>query len=298
MWRLGGRAFIQTGHWRFALTCTDLIVDLNPRSLTAWLFLVARRARRQRTLVWGHLYPQAGPAGPSAALRRAMRWLASGTITYTFSNLEDAIREMPNRPAWVAPNALYTSQQIQPATGQDQERKDFLYVGRLEPPKKVALAVSAFARSGLWREGARLVIVGDGSQREFLRRLSSDLAIADHVIFQGWNSSWEFLFEHYRTAVCALSTGFAGLGLTQALGFGVPVLVARSEPHSPEIELAATGAVHWFDSDDEFALADGLHSAWQARESVPLGSVSSHVKELYSAERMAHGLLSALIGAQ
>ena len=74
---LAGRAFVQTGHWRDAIQARTLVVDLNPRSLNAWVLLAVRRAARRRTLVWGHLYPVRGGTSVTARLRAAMRRIAA-----------------------------------------------------------------------------------------------------------------------------------------------------------------------------------------------------------------------------
>lgn len=295
MLRLLGRAFLQVGHWRQAIQADDLVVDLNPRSLNAWLFLATRRVLQKRTIVWGHLYPQDGPISRTRGLRRVMRRLSSGALTYTYANAAAARRDMPDQRVWVAPNSLYSKRQLERGQLGGVERTDAVYVGRLEPAKKVDLLVSAFAASGLAREGARLVIVGGGSQEEALRKLASDLDVDGAVDFRGWMSEFDALAETYSHAFVANSPGFAGLGLTQALGFGVPMIIARGEPHSPEIELATSGAAFWVASDDVAEYATALVRAFASRDGVPVGEVAANVASKYSAERMAEGLQSALM---
>ena len=60
-----------------------------------------------------------------------------------------------------------------------------LVVSRLTPEKGVDIALSAFARVRSAFPGARLVIGGDGPERERLRRRSDDLGIGDAVVFPG-----------------------------------------------------------------------------------------------------------------
>lgn len=291
--RLGRRAFLQTGSWIPAILADTTVVDLNPRSLTAWLLLVARRVLRKRTLTWGHVSPQAGADARTAPLRRSMRRLSSGTISYTYSDQIKARRELPRDPVWVAPNAIYPRHAIRPLASKSL-RSSFLYVGRFEPAKKVELLVRGFARLPKGGYTLRLVLIGNGSESDALKALVHELGIEPLVDFPGWISEPAELEPFYADAICSVSPGFAGLGLTQSLGFGVPSVVARDEPHSPEIELASTGAVRWFASDDSEDLARALAFSISERSSLPLVSVSEHVASTYSAESMAAGLENAL----
>lgn len=292
----GDRAFLQIGHLREALALETLVVDLNPRSITAWMLLVARRALKRRTLVWGHLHPRGGSETRSASVRHAMRRLAAGTISYTYSDQDQARQELPGQPVWVATNALYRATDIQPhAAPEPAERTDVLYVGRFEPAKKVDLVVRAFAIAVKDSPGLRLRLVGGGSQRQQLAELAEQLSVADKVHFEGWVEGVAALRDFYSTAVCSVSPGFAGLGLTQSLGFGVPMVVAKDEPHSPEIELAATGGVIWVKSNNPASMAEGLEVAFVQRGRLPADDVAQFVREHYSAETMARGLRDALM---
>lgn len=289
----GGRAFVQLGHWGAVLSAQTAILDLNPRSITSVILLTARKLLGRRTLLWGHLYPQAGGGSKTAWLRSLMRKLSAGTILYTYSNLDRAIRDMPNSNVWVAPNSLYKLSDIGPAHGEDP-RNAVLYVGRFEPAKKLPLLIKGFSQFALAHPGARLVLVGDGSEVQVLRSLVHELGIEAQVVFTGWVDDAGDLRRLFGTAFCSVSPGFAGLGLTQSLGFGIPMAVARNEPHSPEIELEASGGVAWFPSDDPLALSSTLAGLWARRDRLPSETISSHVASRYSAEAMAGGLLAAL----
>ncbi|TFD49815.1 glycosyltransferase [Cryobacterium frigoriphilum] len=307
---LGNRAFLQLGGWGAVLRARTAVLDLNPRSLSAWLLLLARRLTGRRTLVWGHLYPMQGSASPTAVLRRAMRRLAHGTITYTYSSREQAATDLPGHPVWVAPNALYRQASVTAGTevvegGQGLhggegpsggERTDVIYVGRFAPAKKVELLVRGFAQFSRAVPEARLVLIGTGETEAALRALCAELGVTDRVRMPGWIDGANALRPEYAGAFASASPGFAGLGLTQSFGFGVPCLVARDEPHSPEIELADHGGVTWCASDSPQALADGLHKLWAHRDQTPDASLSDLVRQRYSAEAMAAGLRAALEG--
>lgn len=321
---LGNRVLLQLGGWHTALTARSAVLDLNPRSVTAWSLLLARRALGRRTLVWGHLHPRAGAASRTAVLRRSMRRLASGTVLYGYDGVPPARTELPGGPLWVAPNSLYRAADMQvglPAVHTPDALAEpysiVLYVGRLVAEKKVDLLIRGYRASSLHKRRVQLVIVGEGSERENLEFLAAELDIALHVTFLGQIAGVDELRAHYAHALCSVSPGYVGLSLTQSLGFGVPMLVSRDEPHSPEIELARLGGVTYFDTDSASALAAALDTALAATchsfpttagvgelraepQTEPVDDSSARValaaavRDSYSAEAMAAGILAAL----
>lgn len=291
------KLIIQTKHWRKALSATDLIVDLNPRCLSAWTLLLLRRLLRRRTLVWGHLFPRAGQDSWTSRIRRFMRTLACGTVLYGYDGVLYARSEVPGQPVWVAPNALYSREVIQ-ADSTQATRDAILYVGRLERPKKVDLLIRGFAAAKVSDHRTRLIVVGSGKELTNLQRLAIDLGVSDRVDFLGHVSDVSKLKDLYARAVCSVSPGYAGLSLTQSLGFGVPMVVSRDEHHAPEIELVKLGGVTFFETDNALSLGRELSeasSSWSESDSVEL---SRMVRETYSAETMASGIHHALLGIE
>ncbi|PNI06963.1 hypothetical protein CXX84_18890 [Arthrobacter sp. AFG7.2] len=258
---------------------------------------MARALMGRRTLVWGHIHPQAGPSSKTALLRRGMRRIANGTISYTYRDAEKALSDLPGSPVWTAPNSLYRKQRILPAIDASLEPRDsVVYVGRFAPEKKVALLVEGFAVAAKSQPDMKLILIGGGSEESNLRQLASQLGVEEKVEFAGWIDELEGLKPYYGRAFCSASPGFAGLGLTQSLGFGIPMLVADAEPHSPEIELEVTGGVSYFSSDSKKELAEALHTKWEERYRLPDALLSDYTKVRYSAEAMARGLQAALEG--
>ncbi|MCP2047859.1 UNVERIFIED_ORG: glycosyltransferase involved in cell wall biosynthesis [Paenarthrobacter nicotinovorans] len=291
------KVFVQGGV-RHVLGTPNLVVDLNPRSLSSWILLAARKLRpHKRTLVWGHIHPQAGVDSKTAPLRLAMRRLADGTISYTYRDRAKALADLPKGLVWVAPNSLYPHHMMVPPVAPGMQRNSLLYVGRFEPAKKVDLLVRGFALAAASLPELRLTLVGGGSELPRLEELVGQLGIEAKVTFAGWIDDPNILKSHYSTAIASTSTGFAGLGLTQSLGFGIPMIVAKNEQHSPEIELADSGGVTWFESDSAESLAEAIRGAWLKRDQLPDSFISEFTKRRYSAEAMADGLRAALQGS-
>jgi glycosyltransferase involved in cell wall biosynthesis len=289
------RAFIQTGSWRTAISADTTVLDLNPRSITAWLLLLVRFSLKRRTLLWGHIHPQAGPGSRTAALRRTMRRIANGTISYTYKDRAKALNDIPSSQVWVAPNSLYKAEAVKPAASDvEVARSSALYVGRFAPEKKVSLLIEGFARASAENPEMRLILVGGGEDEVRLRELAVRFGVEDRIEFPGWVDDLEDLVPFYQRSFCSASPGFAGLGLTQSLGFGVPMIVADNEPHSPEIELDASGGVDYFKSDSSDDLSKALVRKWEMRNALPDHALSKYTRTRYSAEAMARGLEEAL----
>lgn len=294
----GRRLLWQCGALRFSWSSDVVVTDLNPRSLTAWAILLSRRVRRRRTLVWGHILPRAGENARTVPLRRSMRRLADGVISYTWSDSAIVVREDPHVPVWVAANGLYPSDWLCAVAARSTPLSDFVYVGRLVSEKKPELLIRAFAlyTSRFPERAHRLVLVGAGSERRELEALANELRVADVVVFAGGIHDFAKLSEIYEKAIASVSPGYVGLSLTQSLGFGVPMIVAETEPHAPEFELLNPASGVLFRSNDADSLCDALNqvyldrTTWESRRE----SMVQHVKNRYSADAMAAGFAAAL----
>ncbi|MFJ5698448.1 glycosyltransferase [Arthrobacter sp. NPDC093139] len=288
------RAILLRGHFRDVLGARSLMLDLNPRCITAWGILIIRRLLRRRTLVWGHLFPRAGAGAWTARLRKVMRALADGTVLYGYDSVNPAKAQLPKQPVWVAPNSLYPLKTLS-LTESARPRTRVLYVGRLVAEKKVDLLVRSFGLAAGRVDGITLTIVGEGEELNSLKALASEIGCSDRVEFLGAITDQAKLKDIYSTALCSVSPGYVGLSLTQSLGFGVPMLVADDEPHAPEIELERFGGVRRFKENDETALADLISSTARGAITFPTPlEVSGAVRNNYSAESMAEGLFKSL----
>jgi glycosyltransferase involved in cell wall biosynthesis len=223
-----------------------------------------------------------------------MRRLASGTIAYTHTDARRALEKLPDSKVWVAANALYRADQLdEPIPARDRFR--VLYVGRFENQKRLHYALDAFEESGLAEQGAVLTLVGGGAEEQSLRARAELMRAPQSVEFLGWVRSVDDLRTVYAEAAVSISPGFAGLGLTQSVGFGVPMVIADGQPHSPEIEIARLpGSVSMAPGDDAKAFASALKGRWESRDEVPSEGLREYVRSHYSAEAMADGLALAL----
>lgn len=113
-------------------------------------------------------------------------------------------------------------------------RKDCPWIvsaSRLCPQKDYPTLLAAF-RDVLAKTPAKLVLVGEGEQREYIQRLAAELDIADQVVMLGYKQN---PFPYVAQAdVFVLSSFFEGFGnvIIEAMALGVPV-VASNCPSGP-----------------------------------------------------------------
>jgi glycosyltransferase involved in cell wall biosynthesis len=272
-----------------------VIFEFNPRNLSTWLLAAIRVALRRPNIFWGHAWSRKYATPWRNVPRALLLRLATVLVVYTESQRAEVTRRRPGTSVIAAPNATLP-RSLMGATLGPAPRSDFVYVGRLVRSKKPMLLVRAFcdALPALGRD-ARLVIVGDGPERAALE------AAADHadgrILFKGHRGDDAELRAVYASAVASVSPGYVGLSLTQSLGFGVPMLIADREPHSPEIEAARNGwnAV-FFPSDDRTALARLLVrvSDEGIRGGASPAEIAADAAERYSVDAMVGRLWEAV----
>jgi glycosyltransferase involved in cell wall biosynthesis len=296
---LGRRLLWQSGCLKSLIAARVAVLELNPRMLSSWAALPARRALRRPTVLWGHAFPRAGREASTDRLRGLMRRVADVLVVYTETERRQLLELHPGARVLAAPNGIYPSTLIGPRTPGGREPDAFAYVGRLVPTKKPRLLLDAFllAREGL-PEGTRLVIAGDGPLRAELEAMAAG-AGAD-VTFLGHVTDYDRLAELYAGAIASVSPGYVGLSIVQSLSFGVPMIVARDEPHAPEVEAAREGVnCRFVESDSPAALAAALRAfgaergAWLERR----GEIAAECARRYSADATAAGLHEAILAA-
>jgi glycosyltransferase involved in cell wall biosynthesis len=286
----GRRLLWQSGALAPMLHARVLVADLNPRVLSSWVALLARRALRRPSIIWGHAWPRRGPAARTDLIRHLMRRVATAILVYTETEVSELRRRMPNAIVVAAPNALYpVSAQPEDPAADAHSAVDFVFVGRLVDEKKPRLLLEAFllALDNLPRE-TRLVFVGEGPLRRDLEECAS--SAPGRVVFTGACTDFTQLQAIYGRALASVIPGYAGLSLIQSLWFGVPALIARDDPHSPEIEAARDGInALFFDSDSITSLRDGIASFaagradWQRRRA----DIARECSIRYSLDAMA-----------
>ncbi|MDE2421566.1 MAG: glycosyltransferase family 1 protein [Gammaproteobacteria bacterium] len=116
----------------------------------------------------------------------------------------------------------HRSQELRKSWGAGEQTTVLLYVGRLSPEKNIDLVIAAFRELQIEQSfrAVRLVLVGDGPERQRLEKLGSD------VIFAGMRTGNE-LSQYYASAdvfVFASQVETFGNVVPEAMASGLPVL--------------------------------------------------------------------------
>lgn len=95
-------------------------------------------------------------------------------------------------------------------------------LGRLDPNKRFDMVIEAAAP--LLGEGAKLLIVGGGAEREKLEALAAELGVAGHVVFAGERHDVSAMLSAFDLFVASSAQETFGLSVLEALANGMPVL--------------------------------------------------------------------------
>jgi len=109
-----------------------------------------------------------------------------------------------------------------------------LGVGRLHPQKDFPTLIRAFAEVRKVQQ-ARLMILGDGPERQSLTNLISELGLAEDVALPGFvQNPYAYMA---KASVFVLSSAWEGLGnvLVEAMAIGTPVISTNCESGPEEI---------------------------------------------------------------
>jgi glycosyltransferase involved in cell wall biosynthesis len=293
------RLLWQDGVISEAVEADQAILEFCLRAISTWRVIRLRRQLGKRTILWGHA------RGRRRSFEPIRRWMLRNSdefIAYTHSEQRELVAEFPQLRVHVAPNACLWERDCSPAPPSPEQR-DIIYVGRLVPEKKPLLLAEAYAKGrvkNLIPRDARLIVVGEGPEREPMEMVLRRSHLEGTALFTGHISNTDALRRQYATALCSVSPGYVGLSVTQALAFGVPMIIADNEPHSPEIEACKKGEnCSFFAANDADALAESFGEYFRNREKWRAAriSISDGVKRSYSFDAMLRTFIE-VIGAK
>jgi glycosyltransferase involved in cell wall biosynthesis len=284
----GNRLLWQSGAAMRDLARGPLVVEANPRCLRTWILLGEARRRGVPAAVWGHaLGRQIAPAH-MAASRRRMFAMAGTIICYCFTEQALLQQLFPDKRILVAGNSTVRVEECSPLETPPAERHSVLFLGRMVKAKKPMLLLRAL--QVLQSQGQKIgaVFVGEGPERSRCERFVRDTAL-EGVTFAGEQFARVKIRELAARCFAAVSPGYVGLSVLDALSMGLPVAFSRNEPNAPEVEVLEGG---WhamiFERDTPESLAAvllRLHHGrvdWLERS----GELCALVRDKYSIERM------------
>jgi len=107
------------------------------------------------------------------------------------------------------------------------QESDIIFVGRLIKEKNGALLVRAFHSLSTHHKNIRLVLIGDGPEREVITALIHDFSLNDRVSLSGFADEHDDLIARLKSSkVFVLPSTREGFGISalEALACGIPVV--------------------------------------------------------------------------
>lgn len=137
-----------------------------------------------------------------------------------------------------------------------ERERTVLLVQRMEPEKRTDFALRTFAESGLARQGWRLRVAGDGSQREPVQLQARELGIGDVTEFLGARGDVDELMARAGVLLAPCDVEALGLSVLEAMAGGLPVVAAAAGGHLELLDGLDRRALHA--PNDHRAAAEAL----------------------------------------
>jgi glycosyltransferase involved in cell wall biosynthesis len=188
---------------------------------------------------------------------------ADGLVVASRGMREECIKDFHAFPerVKVIPNSVdFEEIRIKASEGNDldipTEFRIISTLGRLEKEKNFPFLLKAFAALRK-KEKAKLLIIGDGTERKNLERLSQDLNIEEDILFVGYQRNpYRFIRMSDIYVHTCLFEGFAN-AIIEAMACGVPV-VALDCNYGPRDIIRQGENGFLVPMDDERALVDAI----------------------------------------
>ncbi len=156
---------------------------------------------------------------------------------------------VPKEKITVIPNAMpvqsieYPREQARQILGLTMDHRVVGFVGRLAPQKRLKDVVWAFQLLHQVVENARLVLVGDGPERDELAELARGFGCRDQIVFAGHRKDAYSLMSAFDAFV--LASEFEGMSnsLMEAMSLGMPCVVSDIGPNLELVTHEQTGLV-------------------------------------------------------
>ena len=265
-----------------------LIVEANSRYLSTPAAVSWMHKQKRPVIGWGLGSP------PVRGFRKQRRSSFinqfDAMIAYSQRGADEyAALGFPREKIFVAHNSVA----LPPASAPDDrpltvDRFTILFVGRLQARKRVNLLLRACAQL---ESNPRLIIVGDGPERESLESLAKDIYPRAEFIGARHGAA---LAPYFKEADLFVLPGTGGLAIQEAMSYGLPVIVAQGDGTQDDLVRKKIG---WQVPPDDFdallsTMKDALSDVARLRK---LGEESYRiVKEEINIERMVEVFVTAL----
>lgn len=197
----------------------------------------------------------------------------------------------------IIPNAINTKK-INTKNNSNINSFTFGAVGRLEKIKSYDLLIKSFAllhkkfgylnnlSSNSNLKQIKLVIVGDGSQKKKLIKLSKKLNIQKYVSFTGFRTDLENLYPKFDCFVVSSKSEGLSIALLEALSYGLPIITTSQYKTHDVIENNVNGFI--IKPNNKKELTTALEKIYLNNKKIQKMSLANKelVKKKFSIERV------------
>ena len=265
-----------------------LIAEANPRYLSTPAAVKWMHGQTKPVIGWGLGSPHVGVFRKQRRLSFISQFDA--LISYSQRGADEyAALGFPREKIFVAHNAVSAAPaSALPRRPETVDRFTILFVGRLQVRKRIDSLLHACAQLG---STPRLIIVGDGPEREILQALARE--VYPQAEFAGAKHGDE-LKPYFGEADLFVLPGTGGLAVQEAMSYALPIIVAQGDGTQDDLVRKENG---WQIPPNDFgalvstmkeALSDIARLRNMGRESYRI------VKEEINIEKMVETFVTAL----
>jgi glycosyltransferase involved in cell wall biosynthesis len=153
----------------------------------------------------------------------------ASTVIALTEHMKDAMQAIYSRDIIVVPNGINLNEVAEKETEGGNPSKRVLFVGRLHPVKEVQYLLGAMKMVHQELPEAKLILVGDGEEREHLENLTDSLGIRECVEFAGrvpHERVKDYMNQAEVFVLSSLSEGFP-VTILEAMACGLPIVATR-----------------------------------------------------------------------
>lgn len=246
-WLLGGRVLYQP-LWPEIRHADLVIVEQANKHLMNYLLLIAARMGIKRMGFWGHGRNRQGRDGilGAAIKRRSLTWanwwfaytlgtknylVDEGVSPHQITNVQNSVDtdQFRTQLAQVCPENLV---ELRRSLGLGHDARVCLYCGSLYRDKRLELLLESASEIAREVPTFRLLIVGDGPQRQLVADAEARYPWVRYVGAKFGSEK----AAYFSLAELFLHPGAIGLAVLDAFVAGVPVITTDIPIHGPEVE--------------------------------------------------------------
>lgn len=238
LWQPGLSEVVDEGGWE------ALGVSINMRDIGRILLFLRRKELRSRWVWWGHVFGRT-PLKLLDAPRRFLLKRGAGALVFT-EGVAQAVRERYGVEATPFNNTQVKEDQFRPGSFEEHQGLRLLFVGRLQPRKRLERLVALAERE----PRVQLRLIGPGMDAlEVPQPLLESGQLRRYGRLAG-----DELDEHFDWADLVANPGHVGLLVMHAAQHGKGIVIDSESAHAPEYWLAREAEQPFIDFSDEAAV--------------------------------------------